>query len=93
MAGYGYTYRSGYNNYNGAPLQFEEWSKTSYTSDEFDHLCRPIIIDSEGRKMPIILTTPNCSAQSFVAKVEAVVERIRAPLVIEYRHGSPPKVI
>jgi len=43
--------------------------------------------------MPIILETSNSYAQRYVAEVETAAEQVRAPLVIEYRHSSPPKVM
>ena len=91
MAGYGYAYR-GNSTYSGVPPRSDEWIKKSYVS-ESDNLSRPVIVDAEGRKMPIMLgQTPNYTAQGYVTKVETVVEHVRVPLVIQYRNSSPPEV-
>lgn len=91
MAKYGYTY-GGNSAKSGFPRRSDEWSKPSYAS-ESDHLSQPVIVDAEGRKMPIILETSSNCAQRYVAEVETTVEQVCAPLVIEYRHSSPPKVM
>nr|XP_023871400.1 extensin-3-like [Quercus suber]POE87174.1 hypothetical protein CFP56_65777 [Quercus suber] len=91
MAKYGYTY-GGNSAKSGFPRRSDEGSKPSYAS-ESDHLSQPVIVDAEGRKMPIILETSSNCAQRYVAEVETTVEQVCAPLVIEYRHSSPPKVM
>ncbi|KAL0005712.1 hypothetical protein SO802_013273 [Lithocarpus litseifolius] len=87
----GNAYR-GNSTYSGVPPRSNEWIKKSYVS-ESDNLSRPGILDAEGRKMPIMLATPNYTAQGYVAKVETVVEQVRVPLVIQYRNSSPPEVV
>ena len=43
--------------------------------------------------MPIILETSHNCAQRYVAEVETTVKQVCAPLVMEYRHRFPPKVM
>ncbi|XP_042986956.1 uncharacterized protein LOC122315219 [Carya illinoinensis] len=65
----------------------KELSKASYAS-ESNQVSRPVMIDAEGRKMPVIVCTSNQSEQSYLVET---IEPIRTPLVSEYTHGSPPK--
>jgi hypothetical protein len=57
-------------------------------------MCRPVIVDDEGRKMPIVMSIPGVyDQQRYVAKVERVVERVRVPVFAQFRQSSsPPKI-
>jgi hypothetical protein len=89
MSGYGYANR-GSSTYNGVPPRANEWSEASYASD--DHVCRPVIVDAEGRKTPIVVSMPNLYGQGYVAIVERVVEHVRVPVFTQYRQSSQPKI-
>ncbi|KAF5463506.1 hypothetical protein F2P56_019413 [Juglans regia] len=82
-----YSYGS-YPNNSGA----DEWSKASHDSD---HVYRPVIVDAEGRTLPIIVRTTNQSTaqMAYAAKVERTTEHVRIPLVSDYTYDSPPKVL
>ncbi|XVE62884.1 hypothetical protein DITRI_Ditri06bG0155500 [Diplodiscus trichospermus] len=86
MAGYGYTYRGGYTTYNGVAPQTDGWSKSSHTPD---HVCRPVTIDAEGRRKPVVSYAPNGNSEYYVTKTE-VVERV--PFVTGYTQSTPVRV-
>ncbi|THG06905.1 hypothetical protein TEA_016627 [Camellia sinensis var. sinensis] len=86
MAGHNYMYRGYTDDQNNANYGAFECS---------DHVCRPIIVDSEGRKMPIIFYTPNHhDSKSYVASTETIVEHTCTPVVVttEYEYSTPTKV-
>lgn len=91
MSRYGYPYRGGSRTSGGVAsvADANELSKASYAS-ESDQVCRPVIIDADGRKMPMIVCTSNQNKQSYLVET---IEYVRTPLVPEYKHGSPPKVV
>ncbi|GFZ02833.1 hypothetical protein Acr_15g0014410 [Actinidia rufa] len=91
---------SGYNFMRGYT---DDQNKASYGGDGYsDHMCRPVIIDAEGRIRPIIAYSAHQGSENYVTEhTERIVEHIRAPVVWpssqvydrpEYRHGSPPRV-
>ena len=56
--GYGYSYRASY----AAPQTNEYWVKTSYDSDQ---VRRPVIVDADARKRPVVsVTSQNRDSQS-----------------------------
>lgn len=82
MAGYTYPYRSS-SVYNSP--RADDWSKTSYASD---HVCRPVIIDAEGRKRPIVSFGPAQNSDFFVTKTETIVqEHVISPFASEHKHN------
>lgn len=91
MAGHGYSTRS-YTTYNGVQPHTAGWGKPTYDAYS-DHICRPVILDAEGRKQPIIsYTSPNHQTESYVTKTETIIEHVQSPRVTnDYRYGSPPK--
>ncbi|KAA8545003.1 hypothetical protein F0562_019780 [Nyssa sinensis] len=86
MSGYGYVSRG------NTEARTYDWNIPSYGgSSYFDHVCRPVIIDSEGRKMPIVSYTPS-NSQNYVTRTR-VVEHVHTPVVVtEYEYSSPTKV-
>lgn len=82
MAGHGYVTK-GYNTYN----EIEPTTYQGYVCN--DHVCRPVIVDAEGRKKPIISYTTSHNTPGYVTKRETIVERVHTP---EYTYNSPPKV-
>uniref|UniRef100_A0A5B6YJE1 Uncharacterized protein n=1 Tax=Davidia involucrata TaxID=16924 RepID=A0A5B6YJE1_DAVIN len=88
MAGYGYTNR-GYTTYQGTDPRADDWSRQSYGGSGYsDHVCRPVIIDAEGRKRPVISYTPG-NSESYVTS-ERIVEHVHTPVVVtDYKYGPP----
>ena len=76
MAGIGYSYR-GYSSYD-PPSSDDYGSKTGYVPD---HVCRPVIIDADGRKRPIISYRVDQNADQYVTKTETYYQQ----------HVHPPK--
>lgn len=84
MARYGHAYR-GYST-NSTPSSDDFWSKKSHASD---HVCRPVIIDAEGRKMPIIFYGADKNADHYVTKTETIFQQhVHSPLESEYKHST-----
>ncbi|OVA04360.1 hypothetical protein BVC80_1395g72 [Macleaya cordata] len=105
MADYGYTTRrfvpqeNGYEAWNTRNNGFEThsdgWGKTGFASNGEavrDHVCRPVIIDAQGRKRPIIAYPPENKMENFVTKTETIIEQVYAPEVTLYGNTSPRKV-
>ncbi|KAJ0078706.1 hypothetical protein Patl1_23397 [Pistacia atlantica] len=87
MSGYGYNYR-GYSGYNGLGPQTDTWSKpNSYASD---HVCKPVIVDAEGRKHPVVYN-PDHNTGSCITKTETVVQQVHSPFSSDHKHSSPTK--
>ena len=83
--GYGYTYSGGYTAYNGVPPRTDEWSKTSYTSDDVH---QPVFTDADGSRKPILSYNPNGNTECYVTKTEIV----EVPFVTGYKQSTPVKV-
>lgn len=82
MAGYGHSYR-GYSTHS--PPSSDDWGRTSSASD---HVCRPVIIDAEGRKRPIIAYDADQNAERYFTETETIVQqRVHSPFDSEYKHG------
>uniref|UniRef100_A0A2P2QRR2 Uncharacterized protein n=1 Tax=Rhizophora mucronata TaxID=61149 RepID=A0A2P2QRR2_RHIMU len=79
MAEYNYTYRGYYT--PNAP-RTDGWSNTSY---DRDHVCRPVIIDAEGRKRPIVSYSPFESRESCITRTEAV-QYVPSPVTSHTRY-------
>ncbi|KAA8536942.1 hypothetical protein F0562_029420 [Nyssa sinensis] len=90
MAGYGYPNR-GYTTYQGTEPRADDWSKSSYGRSGYsDQVQRPVIMDAEGRKRPIVGYIPN-NSESYGTS-ERIVEYVQAPAVVaDYKFGSPTK--
>ncbi|KAM7476938.1 hypothetical protein LguiB_024181 [Lonicera macranthoides] len=88
MASYGYANR-GYTTYNDMDPLANDHINPRYGGgySHSDHVCKPVIIDAEGRKQPIIRYTPN---ESYVIKRETIVERVHSPMT-EYKNYGVPK--
>ncbi|GMP40628.1 hypothetical protein CsSME_00010995 [Camellia sinensis var. sinensis] len=59
--------------------------------ERFDHVCRPVIVDTEGSKSPIISYTPNHhGSESYVTSTETIVEHTCTPIVVttEYQYST-----
>ena len=73
----------------------DDWNKANYGGNGYsDHVCRPVIIDAEGRKRPIIAYPPYQSSENYVTeRRERIVEHVRAPVVVtEYKYTSQAQV-
>ncbi|KAL5770752.1 hypothetical protein ACOSP7_014906 [Xanthoceras sorbifolium] len=88
MSSFGYRYRDSNTN-NGLGPQTNDWSRTTYDSD---HVCRPVIIDAEGRKHPIVSYSPTQNTGAYITETETIVQRVHAP-VAEFRYSSAADVI
>ncbi|XP_031284356.1 uncharacterized protein LOC116143079 [Pistacia vera] len=87
MSGYGYNYR-GNSGYNGLGPQTDTWSKpNSYASD---HVCKPVIVDAEGRKHPVVYN-PDYNTSYCITKTETVVQQVHSPFSSDHKHSSPTK--
>jgi len=91
MAGIGYSYR-GYSSYD--PPSSDDYgcsddygSKTGYVPD---HVCRPVIIDANGRKRPVISYRADQNADHYVTKTETYYQQHVHPPV-EYEHKMVPR--
>lgn len=93
MAGYGHTNRgyTGYNSYDEPRFP---------GNGERDHICRPVLVDAEGRKHPIVSYSQNPSNGNYIKKTE-IIEEVIAPVATDnkYRphedyvnHDRPEKV-
>lgn len=81
MAGLGYVTKGYTTTYD----EVEQPSYRGYVCN--DHLCRPVIVDAEGRKKPIISYTTNHNTPGgYVTKRETIVEHVQPP---EYSYSSP----
>ncbi|KDP23607.1 hypothetical protein JCGZ_23440 [Jatropha curcas] len=82
MAGYSYPYRSSSAS-NSARI--DDCSKPSYASD---HVCRPVIVDAEGRKSPIVFFRPTQNSDYYVStRTETIVqENVISPYSLEHKH-------
>ncbi|XP_057512651.1 uncharacterized protein LOC130794714 [Actinidia eriantha] len=70
-------------------------NKASYGGNGYpDHVCRPVIIDAEGRIRPIIAYSAHQGAENYVTEhTERIVEHVRAPAVVtEYEYTSQAQV-
>lgn len=90
MAGYGHANR-GYNSYDEPRLP---------GNGERDHICRPVLVDAEGRKHPIVSYSQNPSNGNYIKKTE-IIEEVIAPVATDYKyrphedyvnHDRPEKV-
>ncbi|XP_057499312.1 uncharacterized protein LOC130783602 [Actinidia eriantha] len=73
----------------------DDWNKASYGGNGYsDHVCRPVIIDAEGRKRPIIAYSPYQGSENYVTeRTERIVEHVRTPVVLtEYKYTSQAQV-
>ncbi|EXB45023.1 hypothetical protein L484_000751 [Morus notabilis] len=59
--------------------------------DDDDKVCRTYIIDVDGRQRTVIGCSPYYDTSETYVVEKEVTERIRSPLVTDYRHGSPKK--
>lgn len=106
MADHGYTTRryapqeNSYDAWNarksGFETQSDGWGKTGYASNgeayPRDHVCRPVIIDAQGRKRPLIAYTPENKMDNYVTTTETIIEQVRKPEGTRYGNISPRKV-
>ncbi|GAB4835910.1 hypothetical protein Ancab_000838 [Ancistrocladus abbreviatus] len=82
MAQYGYSNR-GYKSYDGGELQ-NEWSNASYTENGYsDHVCKPVLTDSEGRNHPIIGYNLSSPSPMYVQRTDVLVKEAQ-PGAAEY---------
>jgi hypothetical protein len=83
-------------NYMGRGGYSDDRNTSNYGVNAYsDHVCRPVIIDAEGRKRPIIsYGSQNTSSESYVTtRTERIVEQVRAPVVVtDYKYSSQAKV-
>ncbi len=84
MAGHGYVTK-GYTAYG----ETEPTTYQGYVCN--DHVCRPVIVDAEGRKKPIISYTSSHSTPDYVTKRETIVERVHTPEYKDYRVNNNDK--
>lgn len=86
MASYGYPSR-GYSTYNDLTPWVKNGSKTSYATD---HVCKPVIVDADGRKHPIVSYTPSNDPETRIIETQTIVmQEVHSPFVNGYKHSSP----
>ncbi|KAG9457590.1 hypothetical protein H6P81_002098 [Aristolochia fimbriata] len=60
-----------------------KWSQPSYAAkdDSYrDHVCRPIVVDAEGKAIPGVFILPNQPvSDAYVTKSERIVEHVHSP--------------
>ncbi|KAL7204781.1 hypothetical protein ACSBR2_017817 [Camellia fascicularis] len=68
----------------------DDQNKANYGGFECsDHVCRPIIVDTEGRKRPIISYTPNHhGSESYVTSTETIVDHTPVVVTTEYQYST-----
>ncbi|GAB4835938.1 hypothetical protein Ancab_000856 [Ancistrocladus abbreviatus] len=77
MAQYGYSNR-GYKSYDGGELQNES-SNARYTENGYsDHVCKPVLTDSEGRNHPIIGYNLSSPSPMYVQRTDVLVKEAGA---------------
>lgn len=88
-----------YNKWDTSSNQYEtqspRWGKHGTGSGReghHDHVCKPVIIDAQGRKRPIVSYGPMSGHQTngIVTKTETVIEQAHIP-PISYGNSSPTK--
>ncbi|XP_052194265.1 uncharacterized protein LOC127802471 [Diospyros lotus] len=58
-------------------------------SDYPDHECRPVIVDAEGRRRPLISYHPSRGTGGYAVSTVEEIEHVRMPVVVaEYRYVS-----
>ncbi|GLT76169.1 hypothetical protein SLA2020_478450 [Shorea laevis] len=82
MSSYGYR-KKGNGSQNGEGSYMGDWNS--------DHVCRPVLIDAEGRKRPIISYNIPNNREYHVLKTEAVVRRT-VESGYDYRQSLPTRV-
>ncbi|GKV07378.1 hypothetical protein SLEP1_g19162 [Rubroshorea leprosula] len=82
MSSYGYPY-TGYCSQNGEGSYMGDWNS--------DHVCRPVLIDAEGRKRPIISYNIPNNCEYYVLKTEAVVQGT-VDSGYDYKQSLPTRV-
>ncbi|TXG65802.1 hypothetical protein EZV62_007077 [Acer yangbiense] len=85
MSGFGYMNRGSSTINSGLGPRTNDWSSNTTTYDS-DHVCRPVIIDAEGRKHPIVSYAPT---EAYITETETIVQRVHAPVVTQYQYSSP----
>ncbi|KAL3501748.1 hypothetical protein ACH5RR_036197 [Cinchona calisaya] len=85
----------GYTNYSEMEPYTDGWVNTTYSGTGYsDHVCRPVVVDAEGRKSPIIRYASGHNTEEYqVMKAERIVKHIShaAPIVsplTNYRKGE-----
>ncbi|KAB5556330.1 hypothetical protein DKX38_007239 [Salix brachista] len=80
MARYGQAHRC----YSSTPSSDDYWSKKSYAPE---HVCRPVIIDAEGRRRPVIFYGSDQNADHCVPQTGTISQHVHSPLESEYKHS------
>ncbi|KAF9621785.1 hypothetical protein IFM89_028223 [Coptis chinensis] len=80
----------------GSETHSPGWGKPGFATNGVahqDHVCKPIIVDAQGRKRPIISFGPSVDHQlnAIVRKTETIIEQLHVPQAT-YGNGSPTKV-
>ncbi|PIA44575.1 hypothetical protein AQUCO_01700282v1 [Aquilegia coerulea] len=84
------------NTSNGYETHSPGWGKTGFANNSeghHDHVCKPVILDAQGRKRPIVsyVPTPNPLMDGTVTKTETIVEQVHVHQV-RYGESSPTKL-
>ncbi|KAK6911457.1 Exportin-5, C-terminal domain [Dillenia turbinata] len=79
----------GYSDYKGLEHHSDEWNGGRYgnANNGYPDVYRPVLIDAEGNKRPIICYNPH-DTETYVTKTETIIEEVRIPLVQDYRYIS-----
>ena len=86
MASYGYPSKA-YPAYNDLTPWVNYGDKIRYAPD---HVCKPVVVDADGRKHPVVSYTPSNSAETRVIETQTIVmQEVRSPVVNGYGHSSP----
>ncbi|KAK9086569.1 hypothetical protein Syun_028963 [Stephania yunnanensis] len=73
------------------------WGKTGFDNDYDDgyrdHVCKPVVVDANGVKRPIVAYGPNHDRDDYIVTTETITEEVRlVPQVTTYRTNSPLEV-
>lgn len=86
----------GYNDHGGVEPYNDGWGYTAHSGTNYsDHVCRPVVVDTDGRKQPIIHYASG--AEGYVMKAEKRIIEVRyspdEPLADRGRYGQLSPVI
>ncbi|TXG65806.1 hypothetical protein EZV62_007081 [Acer yangbiense] len=90
MSGFGYMYRGSSTINSGLGPRTNDWSSNTTTYDS-DHVCKPVIIDAEGRKHPIFAIAHSITHSPFSEynKHSSPTNSTHSPYGEYNKHSSP----
>ncbi|KAK9084122.1 hypothetical protein Scep_030593 [Stephania cephalantha] len=85
------------NGYKESEMKPNTWGKTGFDNDYDDgyrdHVCKPVVVDANGVKRPIVAYGPNHDRDDYIVTTETITEEVRlVPQVTTYRTNSPLEV-